>query len=144
MHVTRTVGLIIISWMIQEWGGITPIFLNIDSGWDKASGAHSGRFNPGYTLNRNMDGPQILSGRIGEEVNFWFLPRIEPPFLGRVCCSLRAIPVVCSGRTILNSALKNVVLTMWPRWRHFNVWDSRLCSVKCLVVVCPGLCCCGG
>jgi hypothetical protein len=79
-------------------GGNAPLILNVCTKWVEWSVSCPYRFysckkSPLYQMNRRLGGPQSRSGCFGEGHSFFFLPGIEPRYLGVPACNLFSIPI---------------------------------------------------
>jgi len=82
------------------WGnlGIAPLILNVCTKWVEWSVSCPYRFTPGkrnlrYQMNRRLGGPQSRSGCFRQAHSFFYLPGIEPRYLGVPACNLCSIPI---------------------------------------------------
>jgi hypothetical protein len=63
---------------------------------------------PQYSLYRRLGGPQILSGRYGEEKNLFPIPAIKPRFLGRPARNVVVIPTELSSGNFFHHAMTSL------------------------------------
>jgi hypothetical protein len=77
--------------MKANWGsgGMAPRILDLGTRWRwvvsfKPRTFYSQGKNPRYPLDRRLGGPQIWSGRDGEEKNSQLPPELEPPIIHSV------------------------------------------------------------
>jgi hypothetical protein len=66
-----------------------------------------------YQMNSRLGGPQSRSGCFGEAHSFFFLPGIEPRYLGVPACNLFSIPIGLCMRKILFFEFRSNNLVFW-------------------------------
>lgn len=83
-------------------GDATPLILNSDTSWGKRSTSSPNRFTstlaaPGSQARTGCVGPRLdQSGSLGELINLFPSPGMEPRLLGFAACSAATIPTTLS------------------------------------------------
>jgi hypothetical protein len=113
-------------------GGITPLILNVYTKWAEWSVLCPYRFIPGKRARatkwiEDWVDPKSRSGCFGEAQNFFFLPGIEPRYLGVPACNLFSIPIGLCIWKISFFEFKSSHRVSWV----FVLWFYSFAPSKC-------------
>jgi hypothetical protein len=86
-------------------------------------GRHSSWKCPSVTLKSRLGGLQHKSGGFGEEINLLSMRGIVPRFLGRLACSLVAVPCVLSPFNVKMKYIQSELNCGYLTWLPNLIWD---------------------
>lgn len=87
-----------------------------------------------YQMNRRLGGPQSRSGCFQQAHSFFFLPGIEPRYLGVPACNLCSIPIGLYIQKIPFFSNLNPIIVYPGGFRHFT--HSLQASARTVVRTC--------